>query len=1598
MQIERRVESASQPVAPEPVGNARRRFARGLAGVGLGSLTAVLGFAWGARAYVQQRLLPNLEVQLERALGRDVELGKLQFVLPWQVAIGRSQIEDLADVRAIRVGADIGALWRSRELGLAVTLDRPEIQLAETQERGWLPLAPNLDGTGQGTVLPASTVTLTVRNGTVTAQPLVGDMRTFERVSGRSRLMWGRTERDRRADFQLRTELDESPIELDGRVRIPERRIQLAITGEGVPAALLTSIVPNLPLTVAAGEADVDLELGWQPQQPLELDGTVTARQTAIALSDAPVELNDLASSIQLQDGVVRFTEATGTYRQIPFAATGTINWSGEAIAPESGATSSSTPSRRTAIPAGFQLQARVEREPVTTLIERLGVRVPLDLNSEAAVDVAIVGPLQNPQVSGRLRGLTPMVVDEIDTLKAYSGNFAIEGAAVTVSDIQARLSAGDTGQIEGAGRIDLRNPAQTQFQLDLADAEANALASAYGADLPKSGGTLSARATIDLVDGAPAIAADWQLDGGDVTGLGQLAYQRGDVTISNAQLDLGGGKAIAEVISVAPEADRDRQFTATIQARDIDTGFFAPAASGPINADLDLSGSVAEFGLDTLQASGQAEMPAGVATVPGPIAARVQWDGQAVTITDGTAIERVSLNGRIPFNAKTQTIGPLDIDVSVAQLPLTEIPQLQASIPASGVFSLNGRLTGTPDTLQLDSQIDLQQFQAGGLTFATLQGPLQWQPGAVGINLDLRAPAATAETGDRVALQLEPDFTPVSFAVRQGQIEALGQQAEDNPDEFEVQLQQIPLALASALTPGDIAGILSGNFRINFLTQSVNGRVQADQLAWSGLRLRQLQTGFDFSDRQLTLADGEIAFADSLYRFDGSATLPANREPAFDLRLATDNGSLQDLIQTLHLRQWNDLTSGQLLSLPSTSAADLAAVPALNVLPRSLYDRLEAYSSVLAVRRARKGQKLRGQIPELEQLQGNFEAELRLSGTPTNMAAGFSLSGQDWTLDPYQLDTVSLRGSYRDSELTLAALEATQDDRSGSFVGTLGLQQQEGQLDIEKFPVEILSQLLPDVPEFRGDLDASAVIGGNLQDPQAKGELQLVNAFLNGEPLETVSSAFNYRQGRLEVDGTLLASGSDPLSLQGNIPYRLPFATVSAPSDRLDLNVRVQNEGLKMLHLFTDAIRWNAGEGLLDIAIGGTLREPTVSGSLSVSEGVISAPALPAPIQQLTGTVEFDRNRLNVPSLAGNFSQGTLSVVGQLPINSQGASDISTPLALSLANIDLTLANDLYSGGVDGRVVVTGTAFQPQLGGRIELSNGDIDVGDRGSTSDTDTSSRPGRQIAFNNLSLALGDRVEVKQGRLFSFTAVGNLDIGGTLADIQPEGTIRLDRGRLNLGAASFRLDRSHPNTAIFSADAGLDPLLDVRVFTQATEVAATPNSPTVFDRNPSEFGSQQNVRIQATVRGRASEINNSTTSSGIVELTSSPARTEEEIVALLGGNAIGNIGNATLASFALAALQFSIQDSLGDFFGLDELRINSFANPDGSDFGLGLEAAKDLGRDVSISLQRTFTDPDEDTRYNLRYRINDSILLRSGTDFQGDSQGSIEYETRF
>ncbi|MHC5826409.1 MAG: translocation/assembly module TamB domain-containing protein, partial [Nostoc sp.] len=159
------------------------------------------------------------------------------------------------------------------------------------------------------------------------------------------------------------------------------------------------------------------------------------------------------------------------------------------------------------------------------------------------------------------------------------------------------------------------------------------------------------------------------------------------------------------------------------------------------------------------------------------------------------------------------------------------------------------------------------------------------------------------------------------------------------------------------------------------------------------------------------------------------------------------------------------------------------------------------------------------------------------------------------------------------------------------------------------------------------------------------------------------------------------------------------------------------------------------------------------------------------------------------------------------------------------------------------------------------------------------------GNAIAkFNNLDLELGKNVQITRPPILSFLATGNLIVNGSINQPIPDGTIRLEKGGVNLFTTQFNLASGYKHTATFSPSQPRDPNLDIQLFAKVLDV--TQNND--FSRvNSTGLSALESVRVEATINGLASKLNEN------LELTSSPSRSQNEIVALLGGGFVDTQG---------------------------------------------------------------------------------------------------------
>jgi translocation and assembly module TamB len=1082
-----------------------------------------------------------------------------------------------------------------------------------------------------------------------------------------------------------------------------------------------------------------------------------------------------------------------------------------------------------------------------------------------------------------------------------------------------------------------------------------------------------------------------------NASGSGRLNVAGGTLTATDLQLS--GGNLQAQVIPSG-----------------IELGRFSEELEGEVSGRVDLSTSLAQLTPAAIaratQATGQLAFSEGIAIIDRPLTTAFRWTGEGLEIQQATA-EGFSASGFVGVNPNqldeglVAAIGAFDLDVAAADLNLQNLsaflPETVADVGVVGLASFDGRIAGTLTAPNVMGDVRLRNFAVDGLAFeSVLTGQVSAVPGR-GVTLDLTG------TNEQIQLALGPDYRPISFLVQDGDAIARGQR---QGNVFQASAQNFPLDIIQELAPTlppiiatqPIAGEVSGQFAIDLNTfdiavnnLEVTGPILAaprgveqpafNELAFTG---QILQTPQGPRVRgQLQIEQGQLPIVLAALRVVEGITLPREFEEPVDIA-----------------------------ALPEETPEEEDR-PQEKLQLQALLRRLSEIEVLIEQEEQREEEA--AILPPLTELAGTFSGTVDVDGSlARGIEAQFDLQGQNWEWGPYNAERVIAEGSFQNGILTLLPLrfeagnpENPESYSFATFSGSLGGEEQSGRLQLENIPLSELQPLLQDAANlspgligFTGSLDATAILSGSRDNPQARGVVTVTDATLNQTSVQSAEGSFRYNNARLTLDSSVLIAGDEPLTISGSVPYKLPFASVEPESEQLNLNVDVADEGLALVNILTRRqVSWVEGEGNVQLAISGTPGRPIARGIATIENATIDALALPQPLTDVEARVLFDFDTIEVQTFDAQFSDGTITAAGALPISQPEAQD--NPLRVNIGELALDFRG-LYKGGVRGDVVVTGSAREPVLGGEVSLFDGRVQIaeagagGNGGTGDETDT----GNPLAFNNLQLILDRDVQITNAPILNFLAEGTLTINGNLNDIEPNGIITLKRGQVNLFTTQFRLIRDRENTAEFTPDQGLDPILDVQLVASVPEttrqqIPTDPLSPEIADLPATGFGSVQTIRVVAEVEGPASEI----VESQNLELTSTPARSETEIIALLGGGFVETLGRGDstlgLANLAGSALLGTVGDFIGNALGLRDFRLfpTTVTNEDerSSALGIAAEVGINLGRDFSVSVLKELT-TDEPPQLNLRYRLSEEFLLRGGTDLSGESRVLLEYERRF
>ena len=1427
-------------------------------------------------------------------------------------------------------------------------------------------------------------------------------------------------DKNRFAEFNIAARLqDGGQIAVQGDADIEQKKVNVVVRTTDLQVAQFSPLVP-LPGRITAGSIDTNLRLAYHPNQPIELTGTARTRDIVAQLDAAPQPIADLNSRLRFDSQDIVIENTSLAYGDVELTAGGNIN-----------------------LETGYDLTAQIASVTLEDVQNTVNLDIPFSADGAFAADVQVTGALTNPIVDGVVRNIQPLQIDQID-FQSVIARFQFVAPVLDVRDIEIVPTVG--GLIAGSGQVNLEADGGIFFDMRLTDVPGDAFAQAYNVSLPSDYqiGTLDADVEVfGPYDNIQAIA-DWQIRNSSFPGQGEIRYTGNTVRVQDTRLAVEGGTVVADATVNLDQGN----WQASVNTNNVDIGQFSPQVEGILSSDIALSGQLDNLSPEAIALSGQARLANAEARITsdspsliesGDWNTQFRWTGNGIQIEEFTA-PGIEANGFIAATVSdSPAIGDIDLNVAVRQYDLSRIePLLPSSVQQQarlqGFATFIGQLSGSLTNPQVIGNAQLDTLAVNAFAFnSSLNGEVQFSLANGGM-VDLEG------GGDRIFVQVDDRFLPTNFLIRNSDgtsedANAFIAEGRTQGDVLTAEIRNFRLSqLQFNPFPGQnigiIRGVVNANIEANLAdlsNPSVTSSVAIAQPA-AGYIIAERFTGqLRYQNGRAELSQSELQFGNSSYQLSAQANV-SDPDIPYQAELTITEGHVQDILTALQILDIDDLRRG-LIAPQYQGASDLITQSAGLTTNASLLDQLDYINDLIAQREEAIAQEENSPIPSLDELDGNFEGTIAASGSlQSDFLVKFDLRGDDWAWGAFNApnDFVA-SGTLTPQTLTVQPFRFESGEAFVTFDGQIGFAQQSGTLAVRSIPIELIQEFVSLPVDVEGDIHANADIGGTLNNPEVIGDITLVDPLLNETSLEYVQMNFTYDEARLILDGGIFLTGRDGMTIAGNIPYALPFMTVQPESDQISADLDIQNEGLALLNIVSKGqALWEGGQGDIDLRATGTLTQPLIQGTASFQEGIISSPLLDEPLTGITGTANFNLDSVEVDDLTAQFGDGAITVHGILPLFNSLTVQLDNALTVSFNETNIGL-QDLLRANIDGNVVITGAALAPVISGNLNVSNGrvlarnliGVTQSNQSSASDNPNEANGFNDsrnaeanpifetIQFDDFKISLRDSLQIAGRPFFELAAIGDLSVNGTFADIKPDGTIRLTNGWINIIATQFRLDQDAENTATFSPEQGLDPDINVQMVARVREVDRVPIAPSspfataeVVDQSATPtFGGLQTVEVFATVDGPASQLSEN------LELTSDPTRSENQIVALIGGQTIDAIQDGNIAvgvaSYVGSGFLAGFSNDIANILGLSEFSIFPTTGDVGGEsrlpLAIGVEAGFDITRDFSVSVLEVL-DGGSQPQFNFRYQLTDQLRLRASTNLDEDSRAILEFRSSF
>ena len=790
-----------------------------------------------------------------------------------------------------------------------------------------------------------------------------------------------------------------------------------------------------------------------------------------------------------------------------------------------------------------------------------------------------------------------------------------------------------------------------------------------------------------------------------------------------------------------------------------------------------------------------------------------------------------------------------------------------------AGGASFEGRLQGknilaNPSNIDLTGNVQLENLNLGNTAFEALAGTVDISPREA-ITIDLQGER------DAIAVNLEPctrkpcpiPYLPTDIEIRQGEDtpEPVIATAKRQGEFLDIDVANFPLLILNLQlgVPGKLAGELTGEALVNLFTLAATGEARIIAPSIGYIDGEAVTADFAYNPQQnlAKLDAATLKFGESIYILEGTYNLKT-QEIAGELDIT--QGYVQDLISAFG---WYDIQRATELFQPP-NVFDSASLPTLKVGKKGArVDDLLKLSVIVGERLEEIADRDLLRTPL--DIEGAYQGKVAIAGNLDSPNVAWEIVGDNWVWDTDSDDAFEIprpqgliaiadlrvAGEYNSEAITLDTLSLQGTRSSIALSGQLQQEQVTAQYNLVNLPLDAIQNFV-DIPfEVAGKISTEGQVSQTLQNPELVGDITLEQGRLSDRPLPKITGEYVYNNKRLELD----TSETPSAKILASIPF-----PVEPGNDKISLSADIDEGGVALIDGFTGgALEFIGGEAditlnanaRLDLDADSIFQDLDLTGNASLNNSILKTAAVTEPLN-ITAEIALDEKLIQVEQLSGTFAQSKIAASGVLPLF-ESVENISQPLTLDIYESQIDL-DRLYKGGIKGEVIITGNAFNPLIGGRIELFDGRAFFRGNKVVKNPEKSAF---KLLLKDLDVVLSD-FKVRQAPLYNIALEGDLILNGPAnnrPEITADGILNLTRADVDFVSNEFNLQQDYKNIIVFKRDTSiLNPSIDVRLTSKVAKLDNTNFSVVENNEIPDPISfTNQNITVYLIFKGEAERI---------------------------------------------------------------------------------------------------------------------------------------------